>query len=36
MPGAISNATKDKIVLIILAIGVMITLFAMTTDGTFR
>lgn len=36
MPGAISNSTKDKIVLIIVAVGVLITLFAMNTEGTFR
>jgi hypothetical protein len=36
MPGAISTATKDKIVMIILAIGILITVFAATTNGLFR
>lgn len=36
MPGAINDAAKDKIVLILVAIGVLITLFSMTTDGLFR
>jgi len=36
MPGAISNATKDKIVLIIVAVGIVITVFASTTNGLFR
>jgi hypothetical protein len=33
---AIDDATKDKIVLIITAIGVAIVVFSMFTNGQFR
>jgi hypothetical protein len=37
MPGAIDNQTKDKIVLILVAVGIVITVFAFFfTEGTFR
>jgi len=36
MPGAISEGTRDKIVMIVIAVGILITLFCLTTDGKFR
>jgi hypothetical protein len=37
MPGAIDNQTKDKIVLILVGVAIVITVFAFFfTDGTFR
>ena len=36
MPGAIDEGKRDKIVMIIIAVGILITLFCTTTDGTFR
>lgn len=37
MPGAIDRATKDKIVLILVGVGVLITIFSFFfTEGTFR
>lgn len=36
MSGAIGDATKDKIVLVIVAVGIVIAAFAATTNGLFR
>lgn len=37
MPGAIDNQTKDKIVLILVGVAVVITVFSFFfTDGVFR
>jgi len=36
MPGAIDSGARDKIVMIIIAVGILITLFCFMTDGKFR
>jgi hypothetical protein len=36
MSGAIDQGKRDKIVMIIVALGILITLFCTTTNGLFR
>jgi hypothetical protein len=36
MPGPIDTAARDKIVMIVVAVGILITLFCFMTDGKFR